>query len=141
MTPASMFWRNSTPIRFLVVGAWNFVFGYFVFAALYWLFSGRWADWLIVAVANVIGITNAFVFHRWVTYRSHGVWWREYFRFYVVYGAQAVLNIALIYVFVTRLRLNGYVVQFVVSVVLTLLSYWLHKSYSFRKEERRDAEG
>ena len=139
MTSASTFWRNSMPIRFLVVGAWNFIFGYFVFAALYWIFSGRWADWLIVTIANVIGITNAFVFHRWITYRSHGAWWREYHRFYVVYGAQAVLNVALIYLFVTRLRLNGYAVQFVVAVVLTLLSYWLHKCYSFRKERCCDA--
>ena len=140
MIPASMSWRSSMPIRFLVVGAWNFAFGYFVFAAFYWLFSGRWADWLIVTVANVMGITNAFVFHRWVTYHSNGVWWREYLRFYVVYGVQAALNIALIYVFVTRLRLNGYAVQFVVSVVLTVLSYWLHKCYSFRKEVAHDIE-
>ena len=134
------FWQRATLFRFFVVGVWNFVFGYGVFAGLYWLLSGVWPDWVIVTIANVIGITNAFVFHRWVTYRSDGVWWREYLRFYVVYGVQALLNVALIYVFVTRCRWNGYAVQFVVSAALTFVSYWLHKCYSFRREPCRDIE-
>ncbi len=132
-------WQNEIPLRFLVVGAWNFVVGYLVFAGLYWLFSGAWPDWAIVVVSNVVGITNAFVSHRWITYRSRGVWWREYLRFYVVYGGQALMNVALIYVFVTCAGWNGYAVQFVILVVLTILSYWLHKVYSFRKGE--DHEG
>lgn len=134
----SSFWQRAMLLRFFVVGVWNFVFGYVAFAGLYWMFSGAWPDWLIISVTNVIGITNAFVFHRWVTYRSTGVWWREYLRFYVVYGVQALMNVVLIYVFVTRCRLNGYAVQFVVSAGLTFLSYWLHKRYSFRKEPRHD---
>lgn len=127
------------PLRFLAVGMWNFAFGYFFFAGLYWKFSGMWPDWAIVVIANVVGITNAFVSHRWITYRSRGVWWREYLRFYVVYGGQALMNVALIYVFVTCAGWNGYAVQFVILVVLTILSYWLHKVYSFRKGE--DHEG
>lgn len=133
-------WHGKMPVRFLVTGIWNFVFGYFVFAGLFWAFYSTWPAWLIVVVANVIGITNAFVSHRQITYRSTGVWWREYLRFYVVYGIQLLLNVALIYAFVTRLGWNGYAVQFVVSIVLTLLSYWLHNCYSFRKETSHDAE-
>ena len=131
-------WLNAMPVRFLVVGAWNFIVGYLVFVGLYWAFSGVWPDWMIVVIANVVGITNAFISHRWITYRSAGVWWREYLRFYVVYGIQALLNVALIYVFVTRAEWNGYAVQFVISAVLTVLSYWLHKVYSFRKGEAHE---
>lgn len=128
------------PLRFLFVGAWNFLFGYAVFAGLYRIFAGVWPDWLIVVVSNVVGITNSFVFHRWITYRSNGVWWLEYLRFYVVYGGQALLNVALIHIFVTCCRFNAYFVQFAITVVLTILSYWLHKIYSFKRSPRRVAE-
>ena len=129
-------WRNSMPLRFLFVGAWNFIFGYLVFAGLYRIFSDSWPDWLTTVVSNVIGITNSFVFHRRITYRSNGVWWKEYLRFYVVYGGQALLNVALIYILVTCCRFNAYLVQFAVAAFLTVLSYWLHKVYSFRLKNR-----
>ena len=127
------FWQISTPLRFLVVGGFNFVFGYLVFAALYWQFSGRWINSVIVTVATVIGITESYVAHRLFTYRAYGTWWRGYLRFYVVYGAQYVVNLLMIWIFVTCLAFNAYVVQFITTVLLTVVSYWAHKNYSFRK--------
>ena len=125
-------WRTSRPLRFLIVGVWNFVFGYATFAGLYWCLCGRWPDWVIATVAAVIGITMSFVTHRFITYRSHGTWWREYLRFYVVYGGQSLLNVLLIWLFVTRCRMNAYTVQLAIAALLTAASYWAHKHYSFR---------
>lgn len=119
-------------LRFLIVGGWNFLFGYGSFAGLYWLFSGSWPDWVISVVATVLGITMSYVTHRYITYRSRGCWWREYLRFYVVYGAQSLLNIGLIVLFVTHLKFNAYVVQLIITLLLTFASYWAHKLYSFR---------
>jgi len=123
----------STPFRFLVVGAFNFVFGYGLFALFWWLFGARWPDWLIILVTTIIGITEAFLTHRFITYRSHGCWWREYLRFYVVYGAQTFVNMGTIRLFVTCLGWNAYAVQFATLVSLTIASYWAHKVYSFKK--------
>lgn len=128
----SAWWNASAPLRFLVVGGWNFVFGYAAFAVPYRVLAGRWPDWLIAALAAVAGITMSFVTHRFITYRSRGVWWREYLRFYVVYGGQSLLDIALIWLFVTRLGKNAYVVQLVITLALTVGSYWAHKFFSFR---------
>lgn len=119
-------------LRFLVVGGWNFLFGYGSFAGLYWLQNGRWPDWLISAVATVLGITMSFVTHRYVTYRSAGCWWREYLRFYVVYGVQSAVNLGLIVLLVTHLGFNAYVVQLLITVALTATSFWAHKLYSFK---------
>ena len=125
-------WNDSAPLRFLIVGGWNFVFGYGAFAGLYWLFNGIWTDWLIATVAAILGITMSYLTHRFITYRSHGCWWKEYFRFYVVYGGQTLLNIFLIWLLVTRLRYNAYLVQLVITLALTIASYWTHKLYSFK---------
>ena len=125
-------WNDSAPLRFLIVGGWNFVFGYCAFAGLYWLLNGIWPDWLIATVAAILGITMSYLTHRFITYRSHGCWWKEYIRFYVVYGGQTLLNIFLIWLFVTRLRYNAYLVQLVITLALTIASYWAHKLYSFK---------
>ena len=125
-------WSESQPLRFLIVGAWNFVFGYFAFAGLYWAMNGRWPDWLISTIAAILGITMSYLTHRFITYRSHGCWWREYLRFYVVYGGQSILNVFLIWILVTQLELNAYIVQLSISVALTVVSYWAHKYYSFK---------
>lgn len=127
-------WSTSQPLRFLIVGAWNFTFGYGAFAGLYWALNGRWPDWLISAVAAILGITMSFITHRIFTYRSHGCWWREYLRFYVVYGGQSLLNVVLIWILVTQLGLNAYAVQLAISIALTLATYWAHKYYSFKEK-------
>lgn len=130
-------WNRYPSLRFLIVGAWNFAFGYGVFAGLYWALRGVWPDWAIATLAAVLGITMSFLTHRFLTYRSRGCWWREYIRFYVVYGGQSVLSVFLIWLFVTRMGYNAYSVQFVISVALTAASYWAHKFYSFRKVDCR----
>ena len=128
----SAWWDASAPLRFLVVGGWNFAFGYAAFAVPYWVLAGRWPDWLIATLAAVAGISMSFVTHRYITYRSHGVWWREYLKFYIVYGGQSLVNIALIWLFVTRLGKNAYLVQLAITLALTIGSYWAHKLFSFR---------
>ena len=125
-------WLRFIALRFLIVGAWNFIFGYGAFAGLYWLLKGSWPDWLISVIATVLGITMSFVTHRFITYRSHGCWWKEYLRFYVVYGVQSLLNVGLIVLLVTHLKFNAYIVQLVITLLLTILSFWAHKLYSFK---------
>ncbi len=126
-------WFRMMPLRFLIVGGWNFAFGYLAFVGCYWLMSPMVPDWGIVVFSSVLGITNSFVFHRWFTYKSHGNWFIEYLRFYIVYGGQVLLTMLFIHVFVTVLRYNAYVVSLIINIVITILSYWAHKMFSFRE--------
>lgn len=118
--------------RFVIVGAWNFVFGYGTFSGLYWLLNRQCPDWLITGFAAILGITMSFVTHRFITYRSRGCWWCEYFRFVIVYGSQSLLNVGLIVLFVTMLKFNAYVVQLFITLSLTVVSFWAHKLFSFK---------
>jgi putative flippase GtrA len=63
-------------IQYLVVGAFNTLFGYAVWAVLYDLLSG-WLGYAPVLVASyAIAIANAYVLYRFVVFRSHGRVWR-----------------------------------------------------------------
>ena len=133
-------WSRFASVRFLVVGLWNFIFGYCSFAVLYWWLNAWWSDWVIIIVATILGITMSFVTHRFITYRSTSVWWIEYLRFYVVYGVQFFINIVLVVVFVTHMGCNAYVVQMLISLILTVASFWVHKNFSFRQCGRTDSD-
>jgi putative flippase GtrA len=124
-------WNRVLPFRFLIVGTWNFVFSYFVFALVCWMLRPFVHDALIFVISSIIGITGAFVTHRLLTYRSRGSVWVEYFRFYVVYGVQVGLNFVLFLLFVRVLARNPYVTQAVLATILTIVSYWGHKNFSF----------
>ena len=130
-------WSNSQPLRFLIVGAWNFVFGYVAFSGLYWGLNKHCADWAITSMATIFGITMSFLTHRFITYKSQGCWWMEYLRFYIVYGGQSILNVLLIWIFVTEAKRNAYIVQLSISTIMTIISYWGHKHFSFRKESAK----
>lgn len=132
MSKLFQLWSRFCALRFVVVGAWNTVFSYLVFVLLYRFWGGGWHDIWIQGVTAVLGITNAYVLHRLLTFKSHGVWWREYFRFYVVYGIQGAIQSLAFLALSTWLGFNGYVVQVVLTLLMTVVSYWAHRSYSFK---------
>lgn len=125
-------WTKFCAMRFLIVGAWDTFFSYMVFAFLYYLWGGGLGDVAVIAVSSVIGITNAFLMHRYVTYRSNGIWWKEYLRFYVVYGGQLILQSLFFFIFSTWLGYNGYIIKLINTLIFTVVSYWAHKSFSFK---------
>lgn len=128
-------WERFCALRFLVVGGFNTVAAYLFFALLYHLFGKGWWDVAIQLATSIFGITLSYITHRIFTYRSHGVWWKEYLRFYVVYGAQLLLHSLLFLVFSTWLGFNGYATQLVLMALFTAVSYWAHKVYSFKEQK------
>ena len=124
-------WHFFLPFRFIVVGAWNFGFSYIFFVGMYWWLHDKIPETVVMIIVSVGSITNSFIFHRIFTYRSQGAIVKEYFRFYLVYGVQTLLNIGFFFVLVQIFCLNAYLTQAALAIVLTAISYWGHKHVSF----------
>lgn len=127
-------------LRYLIVGAWNTLFGYSVFAGLTYALTGHvpYAYMVANVLSNVVAITVAYVGYKLFVFKTRGNYLREYLRFYVVYGAAMLLGLALLPVFVTlvglllpRPALVPYVAQALVIPVTVLSSFVGHKRYSF----------
>jgi putative flippase GtrA len=126
--------------RYLVVGGWNTAFGYGVYAALTWALTGRVPHAYMAAavLANVVAITVAFVGYKLFVFRTRGNWLREYLRCYLVYGATALLGLALLPVLVhvvgrfTTADAAPYVAQAFVIPITVLASFTGHRRFSFR---------
>lgn len=128
-------------VRFVLVGGWNTVFGYGVYAAFTYLLTGRvpHAYMLASVLANIIAITMAYLGHKFVTFRTRGNYLREYLRFYAVYGVTALVGLALLplavaglnHVVANRAHVP-YVAQALLLPVGVALSFVGHKRFSFR---------
>jgi putative flippase GtrA len=120
------------PLRFLLVGAFNTVSGYLIFVLLYYLFSPFVHYLVILGACAVINISIAFILHKTIVFRTRGNYLREYLRFYVVYAVPTVSSAALLTFAIEVLRMNVYVAQAVITLAMTVVSYFGHKHFSFR---------
>jgi len=131
-------------VRFVLVGGWNTAFGYGLFAAFNYLLTGRvpYAYMVASVIANIIAISVAYLGHKFITFRTHGNYLREYLRFYMVYGVTALFGIALLPLAVAAVGLVvqnptyvPYVAQALLLPLAVALSYLGHKRFSFRPRE------
>jgi putative flippase GtrA len=128
-------------VRYLLVGGFNTVFGYSVFALLNWLFRGLGSfaymyAWLL---ANIIAITAAFLAYKWFVFRTRGNYLIEWLRCFGVYGSGLLFGAVALPITVILLRrtmhqpeLAPYLAVAVLTIVTVFLSFLGHKHFSFR---------
>ena len=138
-------WLNhQKKIRFLLVGVWNTIFGYLVFVGLDYLFnlfcSPRYVAYMSAAVlANIIAILNAYIFHKFVTFRSplRGLAMiPEFVRFFSMYLFSFFLGLVLLPVFVELFHLDPKIAGALLIPITVIISYLGHSRFSFRQDNQ-----
>ena len=124
-------------IRFLIVGGINTALGYALFVS-FQLSIGHVIGYLgSLYLSYAIAIVVAFVLHRRFTFRKarSGNAWIDFVRFIGVYVVSLAINTALLPLLVEVVRLDPLVAQAISVVVTTLISYFGHKFFSFRRRQ------
>lgn len=124
--------RHEQKLRYLLVGGWNTLFGYGVYALLYWLLRGRLSYVLVLVPANVISITQNYFGYKFLVFRTKGNMLREYFKTYLVYGVAFAINLALLPLLHEVAGLPVLGAQAAAMVVTVVLSYFFYKYFAFR---------
>jgi putative flippase GtrA len=148
--------RERTPkplqqfVRYILVGGFNTVFGYGLFALLNWLTRGLGSyNYLYAGVlANLIAISVAFLGYKWFVFRTRGNYLVEYIRCFGVYGSSALIGLAGLSILVPILRRMlhhpeeaPYIAAAMMMVVTMMISFLGHKNISFRpKRDETDAD-
>lgn len=120
-------------VRYLIVGIWNTAFSYLSFAALYFLFSPKLHYLVLLAISNVLSITNAYACYKIFVFKTRGNYLREYFRFYVVYGVALCMNYVVLPICVELLHMSPLIAQALLTAFTVASSYLGHKHFSFRR--------
>ena len=129
---------NRREVRYLVVGGWNTLFGYVVFAALQLTVGHAIGYMAVLCIAQVVGILNAYLCYRAFVFKVEGNWWLDLLRFSTVYWIVFGLNVGALTIMVSVLGMNVLVAQALFIIVTVIASYFAHNHFSFR---RRPDEG
>ncbi|MBU3625036.1 GtrA family protein [Polynucleobacter sp. JS-Safj-400b-B2] len=121
------------PLRYLLAGGWNTVFGYGISVGLYALLADMLHITVIAAIANIFAITMSFLTYKLFVFKTSGNWLLEYGRSYIVYGGMAIFGIILIWIFVDILGWQIWYAQALVILITVGASYLGHKFFTFKK--------
>lgn len=128
--------------RYLLIGGFNTIFGYSIFALLNWSFRELGAySYLYAAIpANIIAISVAFLGYKWFVFKTKGNYLIEWVRCFSVYGLSALVSLAALPVLVSFLRPHlrnpasaSYIAAALITCMTALLSFFGHKNISFRQ--------
>ena len=129
-------------VRFVLIGGINTVVGYGLYALLY-IFAGRFIGYLgALYISYVIAIGIAFVLHRRFTFRVSGTGnvFIDLVRFAAVYVVSLIVNTFLLPVLIELGHVQPLVAQAAIVIVTTLISYFGHKLFSFRRHKATSSE-
>jgi putative flippase GtrA len=133
-------------IRYLLVGAWNTLFGYgcFFLSARVFLHLISSQPSLAASVASIVAtvanITVSFVGYKRFVFRTKGNFSREYARSFLVYLPSLLLNAVAIAPLTAVLRRllplralqAPYIAGAILAIVTVVISFFGHKHISFR---------
>lgn len=127
-------------VAFVVVGVINTVVGFAIFIAASETVGhfidhrfGKVAGSLVtLAITHVLSVLFAFAMHRTFVFRVRGHVLRDLMRFWSVYLTAACINFVALPVLV-ELGLDRIPAQAIIVALTTLLSYFGHRHFSFRR--------
>jgi len=125
-------WDDSEKLRYLIIGGWNTLVGWGLFFALYALLGSRLNYLVIACMSHVVAVTNAFVCHRYLVFRSDAPWFLAYLRFNVTQLLGLLWGLAGLALLVQGAHLSPPMAQCIVLASGLVLTYLLHRRFSFR---------
>lgn len=118
-------------IRFLFVGGLNTLVGY----GLYAIFLMLNVNYLIAnTLSTILGVLHSYLWNRFFTFKSKEKAGKEIVKFVSVYIISYLLGTATLFCFTSLLQLSPYIAGFINLFITTLISFFGHKYFSFRKE-------
>jgi putative flippase GtrA len=136
--------------RYLMVGMWNTVFGYSLYAVFTALLMPKLRFGYILAAifSNLISITVAYFGYKFFVFKTHGNYLAEWFRCILVYGSGMLPGLVLLPLVVEGLhhefqleRSGPYIAGALVMGLTVIYTFFGHKHFSFRvpDDAARDA--
>jgi putative flippase GtrA len=155
---STLYSEHGEKLRFLVVGGWNTVFSYGLFAAMlavmgpslrelagsssamlsaigsHWYLAVQWLSWIVAVPQSTVAL-------KYLVFRSPGHLGREIGRAYFVYLPMQALSSLSLFVLVKYVGMNPLLGQLMTIVVSAVLSYLGHKYFTFKTPAEKLATG
>lgn len=141
------FWfKFPQKLRYLLVGGFNTVFAYSILAILIWTYEKinisnnlNLNEEIIANLAlftqYVLCVNLSFITMKYYVFQSKGKWKAEFVKAWSVYIFLYLINAPIMTFLMVTMNLHALVAQAIYLIFSTIITYILHKYYSFRKKE------
>ena len=142
-----IWFKQNEKLRFLLVGGFNTATSFIIYYIFLYLTSGR--EQLSLFLMNLININISITTMRYYVFRSTGNFLKEYSKAFSSYIVLYFVNMGLLAFFVRVVHiaerlpqnsflldipnLNKAVAQICCICIITLMTFFVHKYFSFRK--------
>lgn len=142
------FWfRINQKIRFLLVGGFNTATSFILYYIILYLTAGK--EQVSLLLMNLINVNISIATMRYYVFQSRGNFKKEYMKALSSYAVLYLINMGLLVLFVKLVHiqeilspesllseipnLNKAVAQLCCIIIITIITFFTHKYYSFRK--------
>ena len=134
----SFFWQKLTihqqqKLLFLIVGSYNTIFGYLLFCLLQIFLQNHFHYLIILSISHFISVVNSFISFKIFVFRTTGNWLFEYLKVNLVYLFYLLNNFWFLWLLVDIFNCNKFLSQLACIIVLTIITYFLHKNFVYKK--------
>ena len=119
-------------LRYLLVGFYNFLFGYAVFYIIFFFYFNKINYILLLTFVHLISTTNNFFLYSKLVFLRKKITLLEYFKFNISYLILYFLNLLLLSLAINFVNLNLYLSQFLIMIIMVLFGYILNKLFVFK---------
>jgi len=120
-------------LLFLVVGGYNTVFGYLLFCLLQIYLQDRLHYLIILTISHFLSVINSFLSFKIFVFKTKDNWLLEYRKANLVYLFYLLNNFWLLWLLVNIFHCNKFLAQLLCIVILTIMIYFLHKNFVYKK--------
>lgn len=143
----NIWFKQNEKLRFLLVGGFNTATSFLIYYGFLYITNGK--EQLSLLLMNIININISITTMRYYVFRSKGSFWKEYTKAFSSYIVLYFINMGLLAFFVHIIHiaenlpqgsillevpnLNKAVAQICCICIITCLTFFVHKYFSFRK--------
>lgn len=120
-------------IRFLLVGGYNTVFSYLLFAGVLWVLGGQYEQGALL-ISFILSSVNSFITQKVYVFCTKGHWISEFVKCLETWMISYAINAALLWLFVDWMRINPYIAQIYAVILLTIFSWVMLKHFAFKQK-------
>ncbi len=145
----NIWFKINQKIRFLLVGGFNTTTSFVLYYLFLYITQGR--EQISLLLMNIININISIVTMRYYVFQSHGDFKQEYLKAFSSYIVLYFINTGLLAFFVSVIHvqenlspqnilqevpnLDKAVAQLCCIVIITVLTFFVHKYFSFRQKK------
>ena len=125
--------KRGIVFRYSMVGVLNTIFGFSFFPVFYWLFHDVLEINILVTLSHACCVVVSYLLHRFVTFQSKAKVHLELGKFLSTQCIAWCINLVLLNAALHWLDWSPFVLQMLISVLITVGNYFVYRYFVFAK--------